>query len=70
MRCICFCRINEHLFNTANILRTFVRNSTKSSDRTGNASLSSFVLCSGCTAIVCYALILSRHNLYYGDNVQ
>ncbi|EFK67318.1 hypothetical protein HMPREF9347_03768 [Escherichia coli MS 124-1] len=43
MRCISFCRINEHLFNTANILRTFVRNSTKSIDHTGNASLSSFV---------------------------
>ncbi|ESE33186.1 hypothetical protein HMPREF1621_02989 [Escherichia coli A25922R] len=43
MRCICFCRINEHLFNAANILRTFVRNSTKSIDRTGDASLSSFV---------------------------
>ena len=27
-------------------------------------------LCSGCTAIVCYALILSRHNLYYRDNVH
>ncbi len=40
---VCFCRINEHLFNAANILRTFVRNSTKSIDRTGDASLSSFV---------------------------
>ena len=40
---ICFCRINEHLFNATNILRTFVRNSIKSIDRTGNASLSSFV---------------------------